>query len=158
MIYLSEVYSSSSEEGVSENVDAPLYTPLRVTWYTLSLLLSFLFFYFLFFSSHTLSSPYITSPSSSRSYLKIRGHVAGTSPPPTLIRCAPSFLSHLEFSIFLPRRLASNRFTHAAKRYLLVRFCARTSPLTRFSLTQSILVVTRLNHYHRRDRLGGTKD
>ena len=124
MIYLSEVYSSSSEEGVSENVDAPLYTPLRVTWYTLSLLLSFLFFYFLFFSSHTLSSPYITSPSSSRSYLKIRGHVAGTSPPPTLIRCAPSFLSHLEFSIFLPRRLASNLllvppFSFKARRFVV---------------------------------------
>ena len=38
------------------------------------------------------------------------GHIAGTSPPsPTLLRCAPSFLSREEFSFCFPRRLASNR-------------------------------------------------
>ena len=38
---------------------------------------------------------------------KIRGHIAGP-PPPFPLRHVPSFLSREEFSIFFPRRLASN--------------------------------------------------
>ena len=38
--------------------------------------------------------------------------------------------------------------SHAARRYLLVNFCARKSPSAGFELTQSTLV-TRLNHYLR---------
>ena len=38
---------------------------------------------------------------------QIRGHIAGP-PPPSPLRCVPSFLSREEFSIVFPCRLASN--------------------------------------------------
>ena len=151
-------YGQNSCEGrTKEKLGAFVFTIRHVFFFIPGPFCPSALFFFLFVSSHLFSLPYF--PSSLPFITQIRGYIAGGNfSPPPLLRYAPSFLSRREFRIFLPRRLASNRFTHAAKRYLLVRFCARTSPLTRFSLTQSILVVTRLNHYHRRDRLGGTKD
>ena len=52
-------------------------------------------------------SPLFASPSPSLDATQIRRHYAGSFPHSSL-RHAPSFLSREDFSIFFPRRLASN--------------------------------------------------
>ena len=66
-------------------------------------LFSSFFFLYPIYYPRTASRP----PSQLPVVAQIRGRIAGP-PPPSPLRYVPSFLSREEFSIFFPRRLASN--------------------------------------------------
>ena len=79
-------------------------------WLFMFTLASHLSFYFSLSLSHLFSSHYSHSPT----YVvvsQIRGRIGGpSSPPPSAVR--PSFFLREKFSIFFPRRLASNCKCH----------------------------------------------
>ena len=70
-----------------------------------SFLFTYLFFHPIYCPRTMLSSslPVVTTAV----VAQIRGYIAGL-PPPSPLRYLPSFLSREQFSIFFPRRLASN--------------------------------------------------
>ena len=63
--------------------------------------------FFIFIFSHPIHYLRTSSSLSFPLVTQIRGHIAGSSPPFPL-RYVPSFLSREDFSLFFPRRLASN--------------------------------------------------
>ena len=71
------------------------------------------FLFFSFFCLHPIYYPRTASrpPSQLPVVAQIRGRIAG--PPPSPLRYAPSILSRAEFSIFFPRRLASNCISYS---------------------------------------------
>ena len=75
------------------------------TWYTAAVVLLYLFFYFTFFPSHLLSSPFCSLPPSRNSD---PGSHSRLFSPPTHYGSCLAFLSREDFSSLFPRRLASN--------------------------------------------------